>query len=315
MKDKLVLIHNQPALDYFPAACSCCRLMELYRSSSLLNRSARKIILSAGLPGKRPVLNDWIDEIKNYDEIILFDTGNAIGLIRWIKGRYPDKRVILYYWSPVAETAHEQEARDLGAELWSFDPGDCKKYGLHYNSQFFIGENMQPHTANGKTDAADVFFVGQDKDRAKTLTDLKTLFERNGIRWYFNLVRYKGTDPSPDLPYYGPMKYGEVLENVAASKAVIDLVYGEQTGLTLRPLEALYYKKKLITNMKNIVNFRIYDPENIFLLGADDPDKLPAFITSPYDDRNHAALCDYYDMAGWIGRFDASEEISDYKET
>ena len=312
MKDKLVLIHNQPALDYFPPGCSCCRLMELYGSSSFINRAARKLILSAGLPGKRAVLNDWIDEIKNCREIIIFDTGNAAGLIKWIKKEHPDKRVILYYWSPVAETAHEEEARKLGAELWSFDPADCRKYGLRYNSQFFITENMQPHLPADKEGSADVFFAGQDKNRAKTLVELKTLLDRHGISCFFNLVRCKGTDPDPRLQYFGPMKYSEVLANAASCRAVLDLVSEGQHGLTLRPMEALFYKKKLITNMQDISRFRIYDPDNVFVLGTDNTEDLPDFISSPYNDRYHAELCEYYMMDSWIRRFDMQEDASDF---
>lgn len=288
-------------------------MMDLYYSNSILNRIIRKLILKLDLPCKRLVLNKWTDEVENYDEIIVFDTGNAIELTGWIKKRFPEKRVILWYWNPAACTIPVSKALRSGAELWSFDPEDCKKYGMRYNSQFFMRENLLDPDEEIK-EAADVFYVGKDKNRAGILNRLKQVFEENGITYNFHLVKNGRQSSGQDFEYKEPIEYHEVLLNAASSKAIIDLVSEAQSGLTLRPIEALLYKKKLITDMKGISRFRIYNPKNVFILGVDNTDDLPAFIDSPFDERDYDALCRFYMMEAWLERFETEDSWFDYLE-
>ena len=71
-------------------------------------------------------------------------------------------------------------------------------------------------------------------------------------------------------------------------------------------LESNILKKKkldnytLIDNDKNIINF--YNPNNIFILGKDDINKIKEFIDSPYIEINKD-IVDYYDFEQWLKRF------------
>lgn len=310
---RLVLINKETKTAYCPEQCSCCSYMDLYYTNSLVNRFLRKMILSLNLPGKKLVLNKWTDEIRNSDEIIVFDTGNAVELIRWIKKKVPEKRVIFWYWNPVVNSIPVDKAKQSGAELWSFDPKDCKKYGLRYNSQYYMRENLLGPDEE-KKEPRDVFYVGKDKDRAETLYRLKQVFDENGITFNIHLVQYNKQESCRYFEYKELLKYHEVLQNIAASKAIIDLVSEEQSGLTIRPIEALLYKKKLITDMKGISAFKIYNPNNVFILGVDNMEDLPAFIRSPFDEKDYDSLCDFYLMEAWLERFDMENGWFDYKD-
>lgn len=48
------------------------------------------------------------------------------------------------------------------------------------------------------------------------------------------------------------ISYQENLDNIRKSKCIVDVVQKGQIGLTLRPLESLFFKKKLLTNNKCI---------------------------------------------------------------
>ncbi len=311
--NRLVLINKETKTDYCPKQCSCCSFMDLYYSNSFINRLARKVILSLDLPGKRFVLNKWIYELDKNDEVIVFDTGNAVELIRWIKKRFPEKKAILWYWNPVSISIPISKTKKTTAELWSFDPEDCKKYGLRYNTQFYMRENLLDASDN-YTEKKDVFYVGQDRDRAKILYGLKQVFDENDITYSFHLVQYNNSDNNQLFQYKELMKYRDVLFNIISSKAIIDLVSEEQSGLTIRPIEALLYKKKLITDMKGISAFKIYNPNNVFILGVDNMKDLPAFIHSPFDEKNYDSLCEFYLMEAWLERFDLESSWFDYLE-
>ena len=74
-------------------------------------------------------------------------------------------------------------------------------------------------------------------------------------------------------------------------------------GLTLRTLEALFFKKKLITNNRDIVNLQFYNANNIFVLGIDKLENLKIFMDKPYENIEQKVI-DYYDFNEWLKRFE-----------
>lgn len=72
--------------------------------------------------------------------------------------------------------------------------------------------------------------------------------------------------------------------------------------MTLRPLEALAFKKKLLTNNPNIEQYSFYNSNNIFILGKDDPSMLEEFIEKPYIDIDQDII-KQFDINTWINSF------------
>jgi hypothetical protein len=85
---------------------------------------------------------------------------------------------------------------------------------------------------------------------------------------------------------------------------VVDLVPEVQTGLSLRPLEALFFGKKLITNCKSIKNHPLYNKTNIFILDEDSDADLLQFIKEPIAPQPQS-IKEYYSFNEWLKRFNA----------
>lgn len=152
----------------------------------------------------------------------------------------------------------------------------------------------------------DVFFIGTDKNRNQYLNKLENIFKAQGISSLFYLVKSTGEKDKNDskkIKYQKPVSYKELTYMLSKSKAIIDLVPEGQNGLTLRPLEALYYKKKLITNMKQIKEYDLYNPKNVFILGEDDISKMSSFIDQPYDSSLQSQLSEEYSEKQWLLNF------------
>lgn len=296
----LVLI-NQTDNDYFPHEMESCVIRVLYSSNSVVNRITRKLVLRYNIShGIRYIFKHWMKDVEKADTIIIFDTGNASYISSFLKKSYPSKRVIIWYWNSVTESI-SVETIDKGVEIWSFDPEDCKRYGMRFNTQFFIEDNLKRRQTMNHL--YNVFYVGADKDRARYLKKLKDIFQKNNISYYFNLVKYHNSTNEVGIEYKQALSYKEVLGYIYNSKVLVDLVADWQSGLTLRPLEALFYQKKLITNMKKIMNYDIYNRNNIFIIDVDSWEELPAFIMGKYDDEQHDELCQKYSFDNWIKRF------------
>ena len=82
----------------------------------------------------------------------------------------------------------------------------------------------------------------------------------------------------------------------------MDIMADNQNGLTLRPMEAMFFKKKLITNNADIINYNFYNSENIFILGQRPLEEIPAFLDEPVREVPEDIL-DEYRMENWLEDF------------
>lgn len=298
---KIILIPNE-FRSLFPDHINDCVFECLYKSVSKIDRILRKAFFCLHIPFYKFLFSDWFFNMEEYKEIIIFDTGNLNYIYTIFKKKFPNIKIIVWFWNNVNQTINPKKLIRKGADIWSFDYDDVNKYGFKYNSQFFVKTKMIfPY----KRYSQDVFYVGKDKDRAQILSQLIAELNNNNLTYNINLVKSANSINNYGIEYKEPMKYEDVLKNTIESRAIIDLVSYAQNGLTLRPLEALYYKKKLITNMKNITNYNFYKKNNIFIIGVDDFSELNEFITSDYDDSDWDKVVNYYEFDEWQKRFDS----------
>lgn len=94
--------------------------------------------------------------------------------------------------------------------------------------------------------------------------------------------------------------YSDYFHDVGSSAAILDVVGEDNWGLTWRPLEALFCKKKLITNYTDIVQYDFYEPykNNIFIIKNGDCNGLKEFMQRKYDEVDLDLK--KYDAQGWL---------------
>ena len=260
-------------------------------TTNKIYRAFRKIYLSSRLPMKCIWLGNWQNDLESVSTVILADGGNSENVARFIHSNYPSKRIILWYRNSVEMAG--QPSHDVASfcETWSFDRVDCDRYGYLYNPQFYGGNpSYREHPIEW-----DVFFVGQDKGRLDKILDIEARLKEAGLVTKFCIVGHN----SNYLPYE------QVIDNISRARAILDVQADWQDGLTLRPLEALFYKKKLITNSPVYATSDLYDRENVFLVDSDGWNGVRDFIRSEYiEPQNHNVLVRKYGIEGWLERFD-----------
>ena len=67
------------------------------------------------------------------------------------------------------------------------------------------------------------------------------------------------------IHYIKYMKYSKTLELISRSKCLLEVVQEGQVGSTMRSMEALVYRKKLLTNDKSIKSQEYFCKENMFV--------------------------------------------------
>lgn len=241
---------------------------------------------------------------RDDDKIIVFDTHVTPQYLHWLCKRFPEKRILMWYWNPVGQGRHF-DLFPRRVEVWSYSPEDCERYGFRYNSQFYFDciakaesrKNPEAYTR------PQVFFLGRDKGRKQEILDLQTQLEQSGADTDFHFMKdyiKKNWNEEPIVPYK------DVLKLIRQSDVLLDYTLIENAGLSLRPMEALFFRKKLITNQKSIEQYDFYRKENIYILG-EDKRSIREFLEEPYIQLDQG-IRDFYLLSNWLKRFDQPED-------
>lgn len=142
----------------------------------------------------------------------------------------------------------------------TFDLNDEKKYGLiHF---------WDPYARRGEIAASaeqsDMFFIGVDKGRLSTLTDIAKNATNKGLVCDFKIFDLKTENKEigiKKLPAFLP--YDQMLSYAISSNCLVEILADGQSSSSFRYYEAVVYNKKLLTNNPNVKDMPFYDSKYI----------------------------------------------------
>ena len=290
MKEK-TLILRQKKDDYF------LKYLDYDYIDNIYNKYNRKtiffkIIKKFKLSAIKIYLGSWKRNIGEYNKIIIFDNGYVKAVSKYIKKKNKNCEIILYLWNDIRNLSKQILDNPYVDKIFTYNQKDATRYGLTYNSQFYIDISTLP-VNECKESNNTVVFVGKDKNRKNTILELKHNLENDGIETDFNIIENESDYIS----------YDEYLNKVMHSKCILDIVSDkENSGFSLRVLEALFLKKKLITNNINVKNADFYNENNIYILDEIKCNKIKEFLEKPYANIEQK-IVDNYRFENWIRRF------------
>lgn len=203
--------------------------------------------------------------IETCDIAVFFDTSFKPYFIKYIKDRQPRCKLVFYFRNQVTDhiRPYIQSLKDIGFSLWSYNRLDCERFGFRYARQCW--NNVRYGTEDKCSITYDLSFVGKDKGRAELLTRINEYCSQNGMTTFFYII----TDEK--LPFNKNknneyLTYEQYLKIAKQSNCLLDLVSSENYGLTLRPVEALFLNKKVITNFEGITKEELFSPNWVYQL-------------------------------------------------
>lgn len=269
-----------------------------FKGDNMALRFLRRVWFKYNLPKKDFWYNEEIIKEK-FSNILLFDSLLTIDFIRWLRKNQPESRIVLFYSNIVKSSLNPDLIENTLCEKWSFEKVDCEKYDLKYNSGYYFS-SLKVENISSKY---EVLFVGRDKGRYNYLHSIKNRLEEAGIVTHFRIVPNRNFLNITGKTYKREIVYDDILDLISKSNCILDIVQGGQTGTTLRVMESIFNKKKLITNNKAIKNLKIYNSNNIFVIdGAINASDIKIFLNLPYVDICNAEIV-YYDFKNWLSRF------------
>ena len=251
-------------------------------------------------------LEDWKYKIAEYDVIFIFDGVRGRDVIEYIRDHNKRARIIIYYINPVdfADRKAPHNYKGLDCEFYTFDPIDAKKFGIKFKPYFYPEEYMIDCDEKVPI-KQDIFFVGVDKDRLGVIKDLHRRLEQMNLTDKLMIVAtlHKKYSRSDEKWLAKRVPYEKIAENIKQSRAILDIVQSGQSGITLRPMEAMFYNKKLITNNIYIKEYDFYNPHNIFILQERNISELKEFLELPTIEINQEIKNKYRFSGGWLQEF------------
>lgn len=267
-------------------------------------------------------IKKYFDEVmktvssKKYDVVFLI-SGQSLSfsedMIAHIKESQPQAKFVLYQWDSQTNFPYIKRVQHFFDKCYSFDRKDTEETPTLKFLPLFYSRVYEELGAKNKKDFKNDFcFIGTAHPKKYKFINmmseqLKAVYPKQFIYFFF---------PSPIVYFYRKVmnkelrgaKYsefhfepltGQKMNDVyEASRCVLDSAQAGQLGLTIRVLEALGAKKKLITTNEDIVNYDFYRPENIYVYeGHIDLDNV--FFKEEYKEVDKE-IYEKYSLRSWL---------------
>ena len=242
--------------------------------------------------------NHFLCNIRPEDKVIFYARfpEHLFNVVPWLNSRV---RVCLWMWDILDSIPFVKQKiniiKKLNIPIYTFDRKDAANYAIQYIPQLYnFKKPRNINEGNAGIQKCDVYFLGFPKDeyRMSWYKKAERLFQDNSIAFQSIMV------DNTSVTYIG---YNENLDNLSKCRAILELNIDGQVGLTLRTMESLSFRKKLITNNPHIKEYNFYRSNNIFILGEDNPEYIKDFLEMEYEDIPFGIIAEY-DVNAWINK-------------
>lgn len=255
------------------------------------------------------------ESIRNqvYDYVLVINVeAMPISFLEKLKKSNPCAVFLLYMWDSILNKKNTINYLPLFDRIFSFDSEDCRRYeNICFRPLFFLNEYAK--LSHKKNYNYDFSFIGTaHSDRYALIQRMHTQIQNLGLKsyWYLYLQDKKLfywnkiTNSSfakarlHDFQYVALSK-NAVLEIVGKSRIIIDIQHPDQKGLTMRVIEILGARRKLVTTNTSVKDYEFYNKDNILIIDRENP-----IISKEFCDTDYQPLddCIYhkYSLDAWL---------------
>ena len=225
--------------------------------------------------------------------------------LTYIRKKYRRAKLVFMFRDSVAGTQAsmagwwKQLEKYFDAGL-TFNRPDAEKYGLLYTDYW---PGLLPDKKFQPENASDVFFIGVAKDRLPRILSVYERLRGAGLKCDFWITEVPESEQkySDVIHYNMPIPYDETCQRAMNTKCVLEILPFGQNYSSIRPLEIMTYRKKLLTTNLNAPSEWFYNPEIVQVFGeASEIDT--DFIAKPLSPEDEHRIFDGMNP-GDFGRF------------
>lgn len=235
----------------------------------------------------------------NSDDRLLVLGHTSVEILTAINNIIP-KEVIkfLYIWNPLLTMRKGKEEvkkllnmyNNIGYNIFTFNKYDAFEFDINLTTQIY---KILPLNKENENCLYDFYFLGYKKNRTIDPFDLEAELKKRGYKTLFIVKEKNGKSIS----------YIENIENIKKSKVIVDLTQVGQDGLTIRPLEAISFQKKLLTNNYAVMDEPFFNSHNVMTINSLPlNDSIDEFVNYEYQSIKSEMFLKY-DVNNWIDTF------------
>lgn len=241
----------------------------------------------------RSIVNEY--ESNYFDYVLFFNPETVtIELLKELKEKQKKAKFILYMWDSFSNKPHSKELMSYFDRRLTFNREDANQYNMIFRPLFYADDyNAELITEKCECDI-DLGFIGTiHSDRYGILKQIEKWANENGLSTYFYMyfpsyivyLKYKIENLGKYIIKrsefkFKPLSLKDVQAVLSRCKVVIDIQHPKQTGLTMRTIEMVGLKKKLITTNDDIVSYDFYNEDSITKIDRNDIRICKDFIIS-----------------------------------
>jgi hypothetical protein len=220
---------------------------------------------------------------------------------------------IFYTWDSFNNNSHSKTILDYFDKKFTFDLADSLKYNLRHRPLFFLDSYRDIAVKNNKHIKYDLLFIGTaHSDRYLISNKISMWCEQNNLKvfcYYYMQGRLvylikKMFDKSFKKFDHKKLSFkslntNEILTLYSGTNVILDINHPGQKGLTMRTLESIGAKKKLITTNPEIKKYSFYNPNNVLIIDRLNFKIDKDFFQSEYEDIDDD-LYEKLSITGWL---------------
>lgn len=273
----------------------CPTTSKIFRAVSRVNRNLVKQYVAK-------YFEKIVSEIsqKDYDYFLLV-AGMSFSfqpeMIATLRKMFPSARFVVYCWDSVKNLNGVNDVFKYFDNIYSFDRKDVNLYDNITFVPLFYHEIYEKIPQSNLPIEFDYSFIGTahpKKYRLINEMDAKLaphfankyidLFMPSVLKFVYHKLFSKDYKYAKLSDFNTEkLSHDEILDVVAKSLFILDAPQDGQDGMTIRTIEMLGAKKKLITANEDVVNYDFYRPENVYVYKGEFDFEHP-FFTKPYKD-------------------------------
>ena len=248
----------------------------------------------------------------NEYDFVFFIRCEAFGksTINKIKILHPESKLIIYFWDSFKYNKNSIRVKDLADKVFTFDREDSIKYNIPHLSLFYIDKYSAIPLVDKFT--YKTLFIGSlYSDRYPVIRKIEALMPSQTKKFSYFYVpskilfwKMKLTDKDVRPVKYISVKFkalklDEILKLFEESEIIIDVQGPLQSGLTMRTVETIGARRKLITTNADIRNYDFYDDNNILIVDRNNVVIPDSFINTPFKPLPDE-IYDKYSLSSWL---------------
>lgn len=232
--------------------------------------------------------------------------------LKQLRKAFPRAKIILYMWDSLKNNRKVEARWPFYDTVWTFDRQDYLKHRdeLKFLPLFYC-ESILP--AEEEAPVYDLSFIGTGHgDRVAIAKEIARQCEQRGLSFFSYLyvphvlVYCYNKLLNPDYRHvkisdvhFQRMNLQEVYQIYKQSRCVLDVESATQSGLTMRSVEILGLKRKLMTTNPEIRNYDFYNSDDFAVFERKKPQIDTTFIASPFVPLP-AEIYERYSLKSWL---------------